>query len=85
MTSPSRARDRTTSRSPVPVGPEILQRFDEAAKRYNENRAQAQAKPKAAPRGGVSSFVIVLEPDDVTHGIVLSAAQALDNDQTMLC
>ena len=28
---------------PVPVGPEILQRFDEAVKRYNENRAQAQA------------------------------------------
>ena len=26
---------------PVPVGPEILQRFDEAVKRYNENRAQA--------------------------------------------
>ena len=25
--------------------------------------------------------MIVLEPDDVDHGIVLSAAQALDNDQ----
>ena len=33
---------------PVPVGPETLQRFDEAVKRYNENRAQVQAKPKAA-------------------------------------
>ena len=64
-----------------PVGPAILQRFDEAVKRYNENRAQAQAKPKAAPRGGVSSSMVVLEPDDVEHGIVLSAAQALDNDQ----
>ena len=40
---------------PVPVGPEILQRFDDAVKRYNETRAQAQAKPKAAPRGGVSA------------------------------
>ena len=66
---------------PVPVGPEILQRFDEAVKRYNESRAQAQAKPKAAPRGGVTASMIVLEPDDLEHGIVLSTAQTLDNDQ----
>ena len=66
---------------PVPVGPEILQRFDEAVKGYNESRTQAQAKPKAAPRGGVSSSMIVLEPNDLAHGIVLSAAQALDQDQ----
>ena len=38
---------------PVPVGPEILHSFDEALKRYNENRAQAQAKPKAAPWGSL--------------------------------
>ena len=25
--------------------------------------------------------MIVIEPDEVKHGIVLSAAQALDNDQ----
>ena len=31
---------------PVPVSPEILQRFDEAVKRYNESRAQAQAEPR---------------------------------------
>ena len=42
---------------------------------------QAQAKPEAAPRGGVSSSMILLEPNDLTHGIVLSAAQALDQDQ----
>ena len=68
---------------PVPVGPEILQRFDDAVKRYNESRAQAQAqaKPKAAPRGGISSSTIVIEPDEVEHGIVLNATQALDNDQ----
>ena len=66
---------------PVPVGPEILQRFDDAVKRYNETRAQAQAKPKAAPRGGVSASMIILEPDEVPHGIVLSAVQALDNDE----
>ena len=65
---------------PVPVEPEILQRFDDAVKRYNETRLQTQAKPKAAPRGGVSSSMIILEPDDLEHGIVLSAAQALDND-----
>ena len=37
------------------LGPEVLQRFDDAVKRYNETRAQAQAKPKAAPRGGVTA------------------------------
>ena len=66
---------------PVLVGPEILQRFDDAVKRYSETRAQTQAKPKAAPRGGVSASMIILEPDEVQHGIVLSAAQALDNDE----
>ena len=63
------------------MGPEILQRFDDAVKRYSETRNQAQAKPKAAPREGVSSSMIILEPDDVEHGIVLSAVQALDNDE----
>ena len=66
---------------PVPVGPEILQRFDDAVKRYNDTRAQAQAKPKAAPRGGVTASMIVLEPDDLQHGIVANAAQALDDDE----
>ena len=64
---------------PVPVAPEIIQRFDDAVKRYSETRAQA--KPKLAPRGGVSSSMLVLEIDDLEHGIVLSAAQALDNDE----
>ena len=59
---------------PVPVGPEILQRFEDAVKRYNETRAQAQAKPKAAPRGGVAASMIILEPDDLQRGIVVSAA-----------
>ena len=66
---------------PVPVGPEILQRFDDAVKRYNETRAQPQAKPKAAPRGGVTASMIVLEPDDLQRGIVVNAAQALDDDE----
>ena len=64
---------------PVPAAPEIIQRFDDAVKRYSETRAQA--KPKPAPRGGVSSSMIILEPDDLEHGIVLSAAQASDNDE----
>ena len=66
---------------PIPVGPETLQKFDEAVKRYNENRTQAQAKIKAAPLGGVTASVIVLEPDDLEHGVVVNAAQALDDDQ----
>ena len=41
----------------------------------------SQSSPKAAPRGGITASMIVLEPDDLDHGIVLSAAQALDNDQ----
>ena len=64
---------------PVPVAPEIIQRFDDAVKRYGETRAQA--KPKPAPRGGVSSSMIILESDDLEHGIVLSAAQARDSDE----
>ena len=57
---------------PVPVGPEILQRFDDAVKRYNETRAQAQAKP------------IILEPDDLQR--VVSAAQALEMECSLyLC
>ena len=64
---------------PVPVAPEIIQRFEDAVKRYGETRAQA--KPKPAPRGGVSSSMIILEPDELEHGIVLSAAQARDNDE----
>ena len=66
---------------PVPVGPEILQRFDDAVKRYNETRAQAQAKPKAAPRGGVTASMIILEPDDLQHGVVVNATQALNDDE----
>ena len=31
---------------PVPVGPELLQRFDEAVKRYNENRTQHKQSPR---------------------------------------
>ena len=54
---------------PVPVAPEIIQRFEDAVKGYSETRAQA--KPKPAPRGGVSSSMIILEPDDLEHGIVL--------------
>ena len=64
---------------PVPVAPEIIQRFEDAVKRYGETRAPA--KPKPAPRGGVSSSMIILEPDDLERGIVLSAAQARDNDE----
>ena len=64
---------------PVPVGPEILQKFDEAVKRYNENKAQEKAK--AAPRGGITASMTVLEPNDLETGLVVSAARALDNDK----
>ena len=62
-----------------PFAPEIIQRFEDAVKRYNETRVQA--KPKAAPRGGVSSSMLILEPDVLEHGIVMNAAEARDNDE----
>ena len=64
---------------PVPVAPEIMQRFEDVVKRYNETRAQA--KPKAAPRGGVSSSMLILEPDVLEQGIVMNAAEAKENDE----
>ena len=36
------------------MAPEIIQRFEDAVKRYSETRAPA--KPKPAPRGGVREF-----------------------------
>ena len=64
---------------PIPVAPEIIKRFEDAVKRYGETRAQA--KPKAAPRGGVSSSMLILEPDVREHGITLNAAEARDKDE----
>ena len=61
---------------PIPVAPEIIKKFEDAIKRYGETRAQA--KPKAAPRGGVSSSMLILESE---HGIVLNAAEARDTDE----
>ena len=40
-----------------------------------------QAKPKAAPRGGVSSSMIILESETLDRGIVLNSAEARDNDE----
>ena len=60
---------------PIPVAPEIIKKFEDAVKRYGETRAQA--KPKAAPRGGVSSSMLILEPD---YGIVSNAAEARDSE-----
>ena len=61
------------------MAPEIIQRFEDAVKRYGETRVQA--KPKAAPRGGVSSSMLVLEPDVLERGITLNAAEARDHDE----
>ena len=63
----------------IPVGPEILQRYDEAVKRFNENRAQAKAK--AAPRGGVTASMIILESEDIKEGVVVNAVKTPDSDQ----
>ena len=42
---------------PVPVGPEILQRYDEAVKRFNKSRAQANQIM-------VTASMIVLDPEE---------------------
>ena len=67
----------------MPVGPEILQRYDEAVKRFNESRAQAKAK--AAPRGGaqlgVTASMIVLDPEESEGSVVAHAVMAPDSDQ----
>ena len=62
---------------PVPVGPEILQKFDEVVKRFVVNASKAQAKAKAAPRGSM----IVLEPEAAGTGAVACAARAPDGDK----
>ena len=64
---------------PIPVAPEIIKRFEDAVKRYGETRVQA--KPKAAPRGGVSSSMLILESEVMEHGITLNAAEARDKDE----
>ena len=50
-------------------------------KRCSETRPPAQAKPKAAPKGGVTASMIILEADDLQKGVVVNAAQALDDDE----
>ena len=40
--------------NPIPVGLETLQKYNEAVKRFNENKAQAKTKP--APRGGLGVY-----------------------------
>ena len=66
---------------PIPVSPEILQKHDEAVKTFNESRAQAKAK--AAPRGGVglTASMIILDPEENEEGVVAHVARAPDNDQ----
>ena len=48
---------------PIPVEPEILQKYDEAIKWFSENKVQANAKPAPRTGVGVTSSMIVLEPD----------------------
>ena len=53
--------------------PEIMKRFEDAVKKYNET--PVQAKPKAAPKSGV------LESEVLEHGIVLNVLEARDHDE----
>ena len=62
------------------MGPEILQKYDEAVKRFNENKVQAKTKP--APRGGVgtTTSMVVLEPDEEGDIPVSCAAVNVSGD-----
>ena len=67
---------------PVPVGPELLQRYDEAAKRFNESKTQG--KSKATPKGGngISASMITLDPEgeeEVETCVSCSAVQTSDD------
>ena len=46
------------------MGPEFLQRYDEAVKRFNENKTQD--RNKAAPKGGVgvNASMIVFDQEE---------------------
>ena len=58
------------------MGPEILKKYDEAIKRFNDNKAQA--KDKAAPRGGVgaTASMITLDPKEQGEKITAHAVKA---------
>ena len=65
---------------PTPVGPEILRGYDEAVKRFNENKVQAKAKP--VPRGGVgvTASTMVPEPDEEGDTSVSCDAVSVSED-----
>ena len=49
---------------PIPVGPEILQKYDEAVKRFNENKAHASTQGGV----GVTTSMIILDPEEQGEG-----------------
>ena len=46
---------------PIPVGPELLQKYDDAVKRLNDGKAKAKSGPKGGV--GVVPSMIVLAPE----------------------
>ena len=62
---------------PIPVGPETLQRYDEAVKRSSDNKA------KAAPRGGIgiTASMIVLDPEEQPDKFAVHVARAPVTDE----
>ena len=66
---------------PIPVGPEIIQKYDEAVERFNDNRAQAKAK--SAPKGvaGVTASMIVLEPEEEGEKVTVHSFKVPVSDE----
>ena len=65
---------------PIPVRPEFLQKYDEATKRFNENKVQAKARPATRGGVGVTASMIVLEPDKEGYTSVSCVAVSVSED-----
>ena len=66
---------------PIPVGPEIIQKYDEAVERFNDNRAQAKAKSAPKEGVGVTASMIVLEPEEEGDKVTVDSVKAPVSDE----
>ena len=69
---------------PIPVGPEILQKYDEAVKRFNDKKAQAKAKSARKGGVGVVASMIVLAPEEESILVASSAVHVWDDYYAMM-
>ena len=63
-----------------PVGPEFLQKNDEAVKRFNDNKAQGKGETTLKGGVGVTASMIVLDLEDEGETSVSCAAVSVSED-----